>query len=59
MTYHLTASQELETTMENANRGMSFKVYDMNGWHIAWFNDIDHALKSMLANPTHAYHRIN
>jgi hypothetical protein len=45
--------------MESAKGGMSFKVYDSNGWHIAWFNNIEHLIKSMLANPTSAYHRNN
>jgi hypothetical protein len=38
---------------------MSFKVYDGSGWHIAWFDTIEKALDSMLANPTHAYHRLH
>jgi hypothetical protein len=45
--------------MENVSRGMGFKVYDKNGWHIAWFNDVDHLIRSMLANPTNTYHRVN
>jgi spore germination protein YaaH len=38
---------------------MSFKVYDGKGYHIAWFDDIDKAIQSMLANPTHNYHRLH
>jgi hypothetical protein len=45
--------------MENASRGMGFKVYDKDGWHRAWFNNVDHLIRSMLANPTNIYHRIN
>lgn len=39
---------------------MSFKVFtnDGNAPHIAWFNNIEHAIKSMLDNPNHSYHRI-
>jgi hypothetical protein len=38
---------------------MSFKVRTEDGWHIAWFDTIDKAIKSMLDNPTHYYHREN
>lgn len=40
---------------------MSFKVYTHDGYapHMAWFNDIEHLLRSMLANPKHTYHRID
>lgn len=40
---------------------MSFKVYthDGNSPHIAWFDDAEHLMQSMLANPNHTYHRIH
>jgi hypothetical protein len=40
-------------------QAVTFKVLDEDGWHIAYFNDIDHVIRSMLAHPKSAYHRIH
>jgi hypothetical protein len=38
---------------------MSFKIYHDKSWSLQWFDTVDQAIKSMLDNPTHYYHREN